>query len=365
MRVFAAVAGVIMVVAVLADMVNTLVTTSTSNNKWWLTQRLYQITWRATAGLARVMRSDPARERLLATFAPVSVLMLLGVWVTQQIVGFGLLWWAVGGVEGASDLWDAVYFSGVVYFTLGFGELVPIKVIPRAGVLIEALSGVLTTALVIGYLPALYAAYSERERHLLTLDDGTETRITPTNLLLSRTPDADIGAMDGFFQSWEAWIAGVIETHSTFPMLVLFRSKDPGQHWVTALGLVSDAALQCQLIEGARGRSSYWMLRRAIRLFDQLTAQVDLSGYRTGAPQLEDASEDERSRLFQDLYQQLEDHGFDLVPYEQALEVVAPLRRRYAAALEFLIDELLAPRGFWGHAVGHRADWYAPQLPES
>lgn len=30
-------------------------------------------------GLARVMRSDRARERLLATFAPVSVLMLLAV----------------------------------------------------------------------------------------------------------------------------------------------------------------------------------------------------------------------------------------------------------------------------------------------
>lgn len=178
--------------------------------------------------------------------------------MTQQILGFGLVWWAVGGVEGASDLWDAVYFSGVD--------------------------------------------------------------------------------------------AGAVPLH-------------PGHHWVTALGLVTDAALQCMLIEGARGRSSNWMLRWAIRLFDQLTAHVDLSGYRTGAPQLEDASEDERSRLFRDLYQQLEDHGFDLVPYERALEVVAPLRRRSAAALEFQIDELLAPRGFWGHAVGHQADWYAPQLP--
>ncbi len=50
MRVFAAGVGVVIVVGVLADMVNTLVTTSTSNNKWWLTQRLYRIAWRATTG---------------------------------------------------------------------------------------------------------------------------------------------------------------------------------------------------------------------------------------------------------------------------------------------------------------------------
>ena len=266
---------------------------------------------------------------------------------------------------GPADLWDAVYFSGVVYFTLGFGELVPVEVIPRAGALIEAFSGVLTTALVIAYLPALYSAYSERERQLLMLDDGTEARLTPTNLLLSRTPDGDITAMFPFFESWEAWIAGVIETHSAFPMLILFRSKDPGQHWVTALGAVTDAALQCMLIKGAEGRAPYWMLRRAIRLFDQLTAQADLQGYRATAPQFEDLPDEERALLFRSLYDQLEDHGFELIPYDEALGRVAPIRLRYGAAMEYLIDALIAPRGFWGHAVGHQADWYSPQLPDA
>ncbi len=62
---------------------------------------------------------------------------------------------------------------------------------PGIGALIEAFSGVLTTALVIGYLPALYAAYSERERRLMLLDDGTEERITPTSLVLNRSPGGD------------------------------------------------------------------------------------------------------------------------------------------------------------------------------
>ena len=89
--------------------------------------------------------------------------------------------------------------------------------LPRFAALIEAFSGVLTTALLIGYLPALYSAYSEREQKLLMLDDGTEERITPTNLVLSRSPDGDPRELDRFFEEWEAWVAQVMETHTTFP----------------------------------------------------------------------------------------------------------------------------------------------------
>ena len=46
---------------------------------------------------------------MLGTFAPLSVLLLLTAWVVQQIVGFGLIWWGLGGISGASSLADAVY----------------------------------------------------------------------------------------------------------------------------------------------------------------------------------------------------------------------------------------------------------------
>lgn len=94
---------------------------------------------------------------------------MLTAWVVQQVIGFGLIWWGLSGVDGADGLFDSIYYSGVVYFTLGFGEVVPVEFVPRVGALVEAFAGVLTTALVIGYLPALYGAYSGRERKLMTL----------------------------------------------------------------------------------------------------------------------------------------------------------------------------------------------------
>ncbi len=343
--------GIVLVVSVLADMVNTLIATQTSWARYWLTPVFYHRTWRATRWVAVRVRNDRVRERLLGTYAPVSVLALLTCWVVQQIVGFGLVWWAVGGVDGAASLFDAIYFSGVAYLTVGFGEIVPAEEVPRIGALVEAFCGVVTTALVIGYLPALYGAYAERERALLTIDDGTEERITPTSLVCARAPGGEAAELVAYFDRWEDWVAGILETHQTFPMLRMFRSKAPGQHWVTALGLLSDAALHCQIIRGAQDRSPYWMLRRSIVLFEQLTEGVDLGPYRREL----DASYADGGQ-FRALHQHLVDHGFDVLPLDEARARTYELRQAYDARLEYLIDTSLAPRGFWGHAIGQRLE---------
>ena len=355
MALVAIVVGAVLVVSVIADLVNTLVTTTTSRWRWWMTSIIYRRTWSLMRTIAVGLPTQSAREQLLGVYAPLSVLLLLVAWVVQQVIGFGLIWWGLSGVDGADGLFDSIYYSGVVYFTLGFGEVVPVEVVPRVGALFEAFAGVLTTALVIGYLPALYGAYSERERKLMTLDDGSEDRIVPQELLLSRAPTAEIDDVVHFFDGWEDWVAALIETHSTFPMLVLFRSKHPGQNWITALGVLCDAALQCQLIADARNRAPYWVLRRSVILFNELTRDVDLADYRARLDETyaaDDAGEGEH--LFRQLYESLEAHGFELVDYRAARAETLQLRRLYDAQMEYLIDAMLAPRGFWGHQIGHR-----------
>jgi len=366
MTVLVVVVGAVMVLSVTVDMVNTLVATSTSTSRWWLSSILYRRTWTATRAIASRVGSERQRERLLATFAPVSVLMLLLAWVIQQVVGFGLIWWGLGGIDGANSLFDSVYYSGVVYFTLGFGELVPAAHISRLGALVEALSGVLTTALVIGYLPSLYGAYSERERMLMTIDDGTEQRITPTNLLLSRAPTGDVDDVLRFFEGWEMWVTGVLETHTTFPMLRLFRSKHPGQNWITALGLLCDTALHCQMMVDAKDRAPYWLIRRSIMLFDELTQGADLSDYRAKLDATYQAeSNGGADSMIAELYQAMQERGFELLDFDEARTQNLALRRLYDAKLEYLIDVLLAPRGFWGHKVGHRVDSMLPSASQT
>lgn len=352
MAALSVVIGVLVVAGVIADVINTLVTTTVSRGRWWPTIILYQATWRVIRWLGHLM-TDAHKERVYSLFAPLSVIALLMTWVSLQVVGFGMIWWGIGGIDGAGSLVDSIYYSGVVYFTLGFGEIVPTEFVPQAGALVEAFSGVLTTALVIGYLPALYAAYSQREQQLLMLDDGTEGRITPTNLVLSRCPTGDPHDMDSFFAEWEAWVAHVMETHTTFRMLVLFRSQHPGQNWITALGVVMDAALHVELMEGQQGRSAYWLLRRGTRLLQMVTDGADLAAKRAD---LDDHRAENVELYFRPLYDTLQEHGFPMRPFDEAFAHSQALRMRYEASLEFMIDALDAPRGFWGHAIGHRLD---------
>jgi hypothetical protein len=54
-----------------------------------------------------------------------------------------------------------------------------------------------------------------------------------------------IGILDslpGFYEHWETWCADVAETHSSYPMLIYFRSPDPLRSWLTALLAVLDSA---------------------------------------------------------------------------------------------------------------------------
>lgn len=358
-EVVAIAAGIGLVLTAFADLINTLVTTSTVTGRWWPSRFISYRLLALTRVIARRLpdggdssnsRVGSARERLLSALGPLLILVLLALWIMQQILGFALIWWAVDGVEGVTSFADALYYSGVVYFTVGFGEVLPADVGPRLGALIEAGCGVVTTALVVGYLPSLYAAYSEREKKLMTIDDGSDERITPTSLVIAWSPNADTDRLNNKLAEWGEWVASIHETHSTLPMLLLFRSHDRRQNWVTALGLLADTAVHAQIITACTGRTeSYWLLRRIIALFEELTDGVDLSPYEHHI-RVPD-SEHPDTHLFDGLYAAMEAHGFELLPRDVALRRASAFRNRFAPPMEQLIDALMCPRGFWSPAL--------------
>lgn len=196
----------------------------------------------------------------------------------------------------------------------------------------------------IGYLPSLYAAYSDRERALMRLDAGSPDRLTPTALIEAWAPDADPKKIDAQFEHWHEWASSILETHSTVPLLGMFRSHHRQQNWVTALGLLCDAALQAQIINGATDGHAYWFLRRAEAIFREMTRGVDLASYETPPAS---GSPPDASDLFRDLYEELTAHGFELRPFDDAVAYGRVTRAAYAPAMEYLIDDLLCPRGFW------------------
>ena len=340
-------AGLVLVAA--TDAVSTLVTTQRRSSRLWPTYIFYRRSWWLWRALARRIGSEQRRERLLAVYGPLSLLGLLVVWVLLLLVGWGLVWWVLRDrLSGVDSYLDALYFAGVGFFTVGFGDVVPVGGLARLLALAQAFMGLVSIALVIGYLPTLFGAYSRRETQLLTLDDLTDERTTPTGVIEAWHADGGLDGLAAAFADWEWWCAEVFDSHTAYPMLAFFRSRRPGQHWLTALGVVIDAAaISLAAIRDQRTGSALRLYRRAIgllRIMRTLPAVArSAAGPEDGRPDGEPA--------FRSIYQHLEGRGVPLHPYDRAWADLQRLRAEYLPYLRATIGLLLVPPEFRNHAA--------------
>ena len=184
MRVISVIAGTILIVVAVVDTVGTLVATRIQTRRWWPTAVLYRYSWPMWRAFGRKIDDEDRREGFLSIYGPLSLLTLLVFWVTMQVIGWGLVWWGYrSGIHTIDSLLESIYYAGVGFFTVGFGDVVPVASAPRVLVLVEAFFGVTTMALLIGFMPTLFAAYSTREELVSTLDDLSGQRVTPLGLL--------------------------------------------------------------------------------------------------------------------------------------------------------------------------------------
>jgi hypothetical protein len=346
-EVLAVAAGLSVVLASASDSVSTLVTTRRRRGRHWPTQVFYRRTWRAWVALGR--RAAPElREGFLAVYGPLSLLGLLVTWVTLLVAGWGLVWWGLRAqVSGVGSYLDAVYFAGVGFFTVGFGDLVPTGGLARVLVLVEAFMGLVTMALVIGYLPTLYGAYSRREVQLLALDDLSDEATTPIGFLEACYAGGGAEAVAAAFREWERWADEVFDSHSAYPMLAMFRSRQPGQSWLTALGVVLDAAtITLAAVDGAKAGPAARLWRRASRMLQSLRGMpaVELRAAADDLPRPDEAS-------FRDAYQRLARLGLSLRPYERAWADFGRLRAAYLPGLVAATRLLLVPLEFRHHSA--------------
>ena len=187
-----------------------------------------------TAG-GRLVRSWERRDALLASQPVVTLGMLLLIWLAGLVAGDGLLLWLAGG-----SFPDALREAGSSLFTLGFAARSAAE--PSVVDFFAAASGLVIVALLIAYLPTLYAAYNRRETEVTLLGPRAGNPAWGPELL-ARAQIADgIEQLTDIYQAWERWSADVAESHSSYPSLLRFRSPEPHSSWVVSQLAVLDAA---------------------------------------------------------------------------------------------------------------------------
>ena len=347
-RAAALVGGLALVTVTLVDAIGTLVAARGLTARWRPTRQFYWATWRLWRAVARRLEGR-RQESYLSVYAPITLLLLLGMWLLGLLVGWSLVYLAgESRLEGATGYGSLLYYSGTCLLTLGFGDILAQSTALRLAALAEAGTGVATMALAISYLPALYASYGRRESRLLTLDDPSGERIQPTAIIAIWAPGGDVERLYRFFGEWEHWTADILESHVSFPMLALFRSQHEGQSWITALGVVLDAAaLTCAVVPGADQREPYFMYRRGRRALQEISMRL---------PQSHRPEASMERWQFDWAYERISSIGLPVRDPDEAWKRLIEYRSSYGQTLQALIDYLLAPAGFWGHSAEDAGD---------
>jgi hypothetical protein len=185
--------------------------------------------------VARRLPDYRRRDRVLAMLPPVALLTLLTVWLTLLAVGFALL------AAPMTDTGPGRTLTSMATAVLGL-EYADSGPAIRAVTLVAVFTGVIVVALLIGYLPTLYGAFNTREQLVSLLDSRAGSPAWGVEVLLRATRDDALAELPALFGEWERWAADVGESHSSYPILISFRSQDPARSWVTALLAVLDAA---------------------------------------------------------------------------------------------------------------------------
>jgi hypothetical protein len=234
----------------------------------------FRFTWLVWSKVARRIGSGDGgsldrRHTFLSMYGPLSMVWLLTVWAAGLVAGFGTLYWALDPGRPVRPSWPTqLYFSGVTFFTVGYGDVVPHTGIERLLVVLEAGTGLGFIAIVIGYLPVLYQLFARREAKVIMLDAAAGSPPSAMTLLVRHAEGQGLRELEDLLREWQQWCAELIESQLSYPMLAYYRSQHDNQSWLAALASIMDScALLMVGLKGVRtfqARLTFSTARQAV-----------------------------------------------------------------------------------------------------
>lgn len=186
--------------------------------------------------LANSKRSYPVRDAILSLYASIVLLTYQALWLALSVVAFAFGFVAVG-VTGFARAFE---ISGSSLLTLGTSSGTGAGEIALGYV--EAGIGLTLLALLISFIPTLYAAFQRREVSVSRLSVRAGVPATPWGVLEMAQSVDSYERLDELWREWEQWFIEVGETHTTLTILNYYRSPSPHQTWIGSAASVLDAA---------------------------------------------------------------------------------------------------------------------------
>ncbi len=357
MRIVTLLAGIVCLFTVLIDSFQTIILPRRATGRFRLTRLFYIATWRPWAFFVRKIRHARRRETAFSYYGPLSLILLLMVWAGSMVIGFALIFYSLGSPfhdpTQPSQLRTDLYVSGTTIFTLGLGDVIPQSQLTRVIVVLESGTGLGFLAVVMGYFPVLYGAFSRREVSISLLDARAGSPPTAAELMRRHSYQGAEQALSTLLMEWERWSAELLESHISYPQLCYFRSQHSNQSWISALTAILDTS--AILIAGVQGNEA----RQAQLTFAMARhAVVDLTQIFSLKP-LNDAPDRLPLVRYEQLHGMLCNTGMnacrDLHSFDRLRDMRA-LYEGYAAALSEYLCMQLPP---WIADEPHKDNWLA------
>ena len=355
MNILAIIVSVLFIYTILQDGFETVVLPRRVTRRFRLSRLFYMTTWVLWSSVARKMRSGNRRDLYLSYFGPLSLLLLLVFWAAVLVLAFALLQWgltsALQAPEKHATFGTYLYMSGTTFVTLGFGDVIPLFWLGRLLAVAEAGIGFLFLALIIGYVPIIYQAFSRREVEISLLDARAGSPPSAAELLRRHYRNQQVEELVRYLSEWERWCAELLESHLSYPVLTYYRSQHERQSWLAALTTILDTS--SLFIVGFEGitaptvRFTFAIARHAA---------VDLAQV-YGIPPLNP----KRNRLspadFEQMRAALSEVGLQLRLGADAEQRLREIRRMYEPFINALADHLLLNLPPWIIASRTVDDW--------
>ena len=233
LRMLAMIAGTFIVLSVAVTAIKTFVVPRGYQDP------IARVVFRSSRMIFRLLshgKSYAVQDRVMAFYAPVTLLFLPVALLVVVQIGYMFLYWAVE----PRPFFELFELSGSSLLTLGSAEKETYlsKILEFS----EATIGLILIALLIAYLPTMYAAFSRRETAVALWDGRAESPPTVVAMITRTWRIGELTDMDDTWVAWQVWFSELEESHTSLAVLAFFRSPRPDRSWITAAGNVLDSA---------------------------------------------------------------------------------------------------------------------------
>ena len=202
--------------------------------------------WRVLLAVGRWL-PEPARAELLGWGTPLMIGGILVFWSVLYVVGFALLYvpvvhdpsmFSLSDVGPRTVLGDALYFSAISFFTIGYGDVVPVHPITRLLGVLQGALGLVTLSLSVTYLLSVFPLIARKTGLAEALNQETAGRSDGVVLAARYVGSGRYEALAQRIAGINDELMAIGQSHGLYPVLYFVRPREVHQSFVRVLALL-------------------------------------------------------------------------------------------------------------------------------